>query len=108
MTTERRRSPRIEIVDRLEGHSVTHEAPVRVRDFSLGGMAIETSVAFAVGDVQTFSVMLGDGSTVELHGRIVRCRSLAAEGEPPLFHCGVQFVDDDAQVSAGVIDRLRT
>ena len=107
MSIDRRRSPRTEIVGRLEGRSVTRDAPVRVRDFSLGGMAIETAVPFHVGDVHTFAVTLGDGSTVEMRGRILRCRSLAGPGEPPLFQSGVQFIDDDdTHASSEVIDRL--
>ena len=106
MSTDRRRSPRVAIL--LEGRSRTLDTPVRVRDFSLGGMAIETSVPFEPGDIQVFAVVLGDGSTIELRGRILRCRSLAGAGEPPLFQSGVQFLEeDDAGAPHQVLDRLK-
>jgi hypothetical protein len=109
MTSERRRSPRIRIVDTLPGRTAG-ETPVRVRDFSLGGMAVELAVELPVGSLHDFQLQLGDGSVVDLRGRVVRCRALAAPGEPPLFSCGIQFVDDEAsdESRAGqVIGRLK-
>jgi hypothetical protein len=108
MSDERRRSPRVEIAGRLAGHSKQGDAPIRVRNFSLGGMAIETAAAFEPGEVHTFTVTLGDGALLELRGRVVRRRSLAAPGEPPLFDLGIQFVDDDDPATPGaVLDSLR-
>ena len=95
MTTDRRRSPRIEILGRLHGLSVSLELPVTVLEISLGGMAIQTSRSFPISAVQAFRLTLGDDSTVELHGRIMHCRNTAPAGEPPVHVTGVQFVDDD-------------
>lgn len=109
MSAERRRSPRIELPERLQGRSKAHDLPIRVRDFSLGGMAIETGFAFTVGDVHTFNVTLGDGSIVELHGRVLRCRNLGGSDEPPLFVSGIQFVEDaESQTQAtDVIGKIK-
>ena len=96
MSTERRRSPRMQLVDALSGRTTAGATPLRVRDFSLGGMAVEVGVEMPVGSLHGFLLQLGDGSLVELTGRVVRCRELSAPGEPPLFSCGIQFVDDDA------------
>ena len=62
MTSERRRSTRIEILGRLHGRVVSLDVPVRVREISLGGMAIETAVSFAEGAVHDFRLRLGDGT----------------------------------------------
>lgn len=110
MSTERRRSPRIRLVDTLSGRTSAGDTPVRVRDFSLGGMAIEIAVELPVGSVHGFQILLGDGSIVELHGRVVRCHDLAAPGEAPLYACGIQFVDEapiDESRAGQVIDKIR-
>jgi hypothetical protein len=111
MTMDRRRSPRIQMAPDVAGRSTTAGAPIRVRDFSLGGMAIETSVDLPLGSVHEFDVTLGDGSVVGLRGRILRSRNLAGGGEPPLYALGVQFVDDDTteEIARGrLIDRLQS
>lgn len=111
MTTERRRSPRIAIVGQIEGRFAALDEPVRVRDFSLGGMAIEAARELPVGSTHAFLLTLGDGSLVELRGRVVRCRSLAGPGEPALYASGIQFIDDPPDAdpgprSATVLDKL--
>jgi hypothetical protein len=95
MTDDRRRSPRIELMSRLHGHSVSLDLPVRVVQISLGGMAIETRVAFPVGAVHIFRLTLGDGSTTELAGRVMHCRDVSPTGTEPAFVTGIQFVDDE-------------
>ena len=111
MSTDRRRSPRVAIVGQIQGRSVSFDAPIRVRDFSIGGMALETEYPLPVGAVEQFLVTLGDGAALELRGRVVRCRNLAGDGEPPLYASGIQFVDDDAAdgsaAAEDVIDKLR-
>jgi hypothetical protein len=92
---ERRRTPRIRIVDTLSGRTTVGETPVRVRDFSLGGMAIEIARELPAGSVHEFLLLLGDSSVVELRGRVVRCSSLSTANEPPLYACGIEFVDDE-------------
>jgi len=95
MSTDRRRSPRIEILGRLHGHSVTLDAPVVVRDFSLGGMAMETPFPFPVGATHDFRLTLGDGALVELRGRVLHCTNVARQGDSTLYLSGVHFIDDD-------------
>jgi hypothetical protein len=109
MIKERRRSPRIRIVDTLAGRTSAGDTPVVVRDFSLGGMAIEIARELPLGTTHDFLLMLGDGSVVELRGLVMRCRNLAAAEEVPLYSCGIQFVDDEpaeASRAGQVLDRL--
>jgi hypothetical protein len=106
MSDDRRRSPRIELLGRLHGHSVSLDLPVRVVQISLGGMAIETAVPFPVGAVHLFRLTLGDDSTTELTGRVMHSRNTAPEGAPPVFATGVQFVDEDADEAAGAVGDL--
>lgn len=106
MHIDRRRSPRIELLGRLHGHSVSLEVPVKVREISLGGMAIETSVQFPVGAVHEFRLTLGDESAVELTGRVLHCRNAAPADGPPVYVTGIQFIDEDdpAHVTSPVSD----
>jgi hypothetical protein len=40
MSIERRRSPRVVMLDRVQGRAVSLDVAVTVRDMSLGGMSI--------------------------------------------------------------------
>ena len=108
MSNERRHSPRIEILGRLHGHAVAFDVPVLVREISLGGMAVETEIHLVEGSVHEFQLTLGDGSTVELTGRVMHCRTVT-EGDGPRFVSGVQFIDEqpgDHEPGSDILDRL--
>lgn len=105
MADDRRRSPRVQLLSRLHGTTVSLDVPVRVIQMSLGGMAVETTVAFPVGAVHAFSLTLGDGSIVELNARVMHCRNGAPAGAPPLYTVGLQFVDDGDD-DTGVVEDL--
>ena len=94
MPRERRRSARVEILGRLHGRIVSLDLPVTVREISLVGMSIQTTVAFPVGAVHEFRLTLGDGSTVLLRGRVVYCRGHGRESGEPTFVSGVEFLED--------------
>lgn len=103
---DRRRSPRIELLSRLHGHSVSLDLPVRVVQISLGGMAIETAVPFPVGAVHQFRLTLGDDSTTDLTGRVMHSRNTAPADETPVFTTGVQFIDGEADDASQVVGDL--
>ena len=108
MGSERRRSPRIEILGRVHGQAVSLDVPVTVREISLGGMSMDVPVPFPIDAIHEFRLTLGDGSTVLLRGRVVYCRPIKG-GETPLFVCGLHFVDDEpvtGQSVTDVIDRI--
>ena len=111
MSSDRRRSPRIEILGRLHGHSISLDVPVSVREISLGGMALETAFPFPVGVVHEFQLTLGDGSQVQLNGRVMHSRDASTPGGQPAFLTGIQFVDDEPTESVtgvgDLIDRLK-
>jgi hypothetical protein len=111
MSSDRRRSPRIEILGRLHGHSVSLDVPVVVKEISLGGMALETSFPFPVGAVHEFRLTLGDGAQVHLNGRVMHSRNISAPGGASTFVTGIQFVDDepmDADIGVeDLIDKLK-
>lgn len=103
MSIDRRRAARVEILGKVHGHAVSLDAPVTVREISIGGMAIETSFSFPVGGVHEFRLTLGDGAHVLLQGQVRHCRPLTASQETPMFLTGFQFVDEDP---SGLIQSL--
>jgi len=103
--SDRRRSNRVEIIARLHGHVASLDLPIAVRDLSLGGMAIESAVAFPIGAPHEFQLTLGDGSLIELAGYVRYCRNLAKAGEPARYLTGIQFDDHDDD-DAGAVDHV--
>ena len=105
MQPERRRTPRIQLLGQLQGRVVTPAADVSVREISLGGMSLESSVPFAVGGVQRFELFLGDGSCVSVSARARHCRPV--EGcDPARFVTGFQFVEDAPGADAPAVSNL--
>lgn len=92
---DRRRSPRVDLVGRVQGQAVAVDVPIRVREISLGGMSIETTTPFTEGTKHLFVLTLGDGAGVEVLGHVVYCRDVAPAQGLPLFISGLQFVDSD-------------
>ena len=84
---------------------VSLDVPVDVIEMSLGGMSVETSISFPVGAVHTFSLTLGDGSTVELTGTVRHCRNVAPAGAEARYVVGFQFVDDGGEIVDTLIGR---
>jgi hypothetical protein len=107
--SDRRRSPRVEVLDKLQGQIVSLDVAVRIREISLGGMSIETQQGFQIGTVQDFMLTLGDGSGVELIGRVVYSR-LTTDAARTFYVTGIQFIDDADDTEAtvgGLIERVR-
>ena len=105
MTTERRKNPRVQILGKLHGHIVALDVPVTVSEISLGGMRIETDIAFPIGSMHAFQLTLGDGSVVRVTGRAVHCRRVAHDNADR-YETGIQFADEAPEVVADLMDHL--
>jgi hypothetical protein len=110
MSLERRSTPRVEVLGRLHGQVVSMDAPVTVREVSLGGLSFSSTVLFPIDAVHEFRLTLGDASAVVLRGRIVRITEKLADNGTRLYITGVQFIDedppDDAPSIGGLIDKI--
>ena len=102
MPVERRRSPRIELLGQLHGRVVAYDVSVVVRNVSLGGLSLESTFPFTVGVVHSFRLTLGDESSVELRGTILRCVEELAPDGGKRYITGVQFVDDAGGDDEGI------
>jgi hypothetical protein len=106
--SDRRRSPRVEVIGKVQGRVVSLDVPIVVREMSLGGMSVESPTAFEVGAVTDFLLTLGDGAGIEIYGRTVYTRPLEGTLEPR-FLSGIQFVDQDEatrQPVSGIMSKL--
>ena len=107
-TTERRRSPRVELMGRVHGQMVSANLPVEVREISLGGMSIETREGFETGSLLNFMLTLGDGASVLVAARIVYCHPIDGS-DPAMYVSGLEFVDEDSEDSgvSNLVQRVR-
>jgi len=104
MGSERRRSPRVELLGLVSGRLLRPGTAVVVRDMSLGGLATETPFPLERGTVHDLQLTLGDGAAVDLRARVMHCRNIAADGEEPKYFTGFKFVDDEGdETTAGEI-----
>ena len=95
-STDRRRSPRVELMGRVHGQLVSANLPIQVREISLGGMSIETREGFDTGSVLNLMLTLGDGAGVLVGARIVYSR-LIDGSDPVTYVSGLEFVDEDGE-----------
>ena len=89
----------MQILGRVHGHIAALDVAVKVREISLGGLSMETAFPFPPGVIHEFRLELGDGSSVEMKGRVLRSRQIEAADGTHVFVSGVQFVEDDASAT---------
>ena len=90
---DRRNAPRVQAVQTLHGHIVTINAPMRVRELSLGGFSIESPFDFGVDTELDFQLSLREGEVFRVRGRVSYCRHREGS-EPRSFVTGVSVADD--------------
>ena len=71
------------------------DVAVTATEISLGGMAIQTDIAFPVGAIHEFQLTLGDESAVVLRGRIAHCQRVGGDEPGGGYLSGVEFIDDE-------------
>lgn len=88
---DRRRELRIDLLADLQGHLITLDEQVTVRQVGLGGMTIETTAPLSPRVVHDFRLTLG-GETVIIKGRVMHSR-VSVKQDAVTYLSGVQFVD---------------
>lgn len=107
MTEERRRTPRVTVMDSVRGHRRPTGEPVTLREIGLGGMSVETANAFDPAGVYDFILELGDGSKLDLRGRVAHSRAVTMPGGTETYLTGFEFVEADADGVGQLIDGVR-
>lgn len=88
---ERRRYPRIDLLADVQGHLVTLDEQVQVRQLSLGGMTVETTAPLSPRLVHDFRISFGPDA-VTVHGRVVHSR-VSVDGDCVTYVSGIRFED---------------
>ncbi len=104
MTTERRRTSRIDVVRHATGVDETARAHVRVKEISLGGMLIETNADLSPLGDHEFRLRLSDGGETVVRGRVVHGHFAVKDGAV-MYTLGIEFSFVPA-ASAEVIRRF--
>ncbi len=92
---ERRRYPRFAALEKLAGHLVDQDLPVRVRDVGLGGFSIETMAPLEPGTEHRVRFVSRDDWSTVLPARLSNCRPSCADDGSPLFVSGFAFSEED-------------
>ena len=88
---DRRRNPRIDLLADVEGHLITLDERVQVKQLSLGGMTVETTAPLSPKIDHDFRISLGD-EAVTLRARVMHAR-VAVDGDDVTYLTGLQFVE---------------
>jgi hypothetical protein len=102
---DQRRSPRLEVLGQLDGHVVSLDHQVRMRDLSLGGFAAESEKPFRPGSIHRFRITTNTGAATELWVRAAYCRHQGT-GEPARFLTGFEFMRAEKPGVRGAIDAI--
>jgi PilZ domain-containing protein len=101
---ERRRYPRVELLGQVTGQPLTFDSPVIVKDLSIGGFSIETSIPLRPGETHEFRFALGDSISIIVLATVVH-QQPAAGRAPGRYTVGLEFLDrsDDAKAGRSVL-----
>ena len=99
---DRRRSARVDLLAELQGHVLTLDETVLVRQVSEGGLTIETSAPLSPRLTHEFRLCLGDRVAL-VHARVRHSRVQLA-GDAVTYVSGLEFVDPSPEALALLAD----
>ena len=102
---ERRRTPRLDLLADYEGHLVTLDEPVHLRQVGQGGMVVATAVPISPTVEHEFRFSLGDRA-VHVRTRVIHSRVQVRE-DVVTYLTGVEFLDPAPEVRALISEFLR-
>ena len=92
---ERRRYPRFGAAEKLAGHLLDQDLPVRVRDIGLGGFSIETVEPLEPGIEHRVRFVSRDDWSTVLAARCANSRASCMDDGSPIYVAGFAFTGDD-------------
>ena len=105
-SSERRRYPRFAASEKLAGHLLDSDLPVRVRDIGLGGFSIETMEPLEAGTEHRVRFVSRDDWSTVLPATIANTRPSCADDGSPLFVSGFAFAADHSQETKQTVQIL--
>jgi hypothetical protein len=103
---EQRRSPRVDVMRRVNGVLAAVDTPILVHDLSRTGFAVVSRIIFSRGETLEFLLVADNGPEVRVTARAIHTRPF--EGKPDLYLSGFEFVPGGVSgfVPHALIDRL--
>jgi hypothetical protein len=104
-----RYTPRLDTLGQLQVHVLSNPTPVTVREISLGGFSLESTVPFASGTAHRFRFTLEGGPVVAATAECVYSTRLSREPSLSLYLAGFEFVpvsENASQAVASLVYRI--
>jgi len=106
LSSDLRRSRRLDIRKLVAGQLMPSGAPVKIRDIGFGGFAIETSVPLKLGSVLDFRFTSKDGSSFVLKAAVAHSRRLSSPIGPVVYVSGLEFAGKQTPTGQRAIEIL--
>jgi hypothetical protein len=94
MPTDRRCTPRLEVLGRLHGHLVSLNVPITIGNLGLGGFSAESIMPFPLGARHQFRFTTDTGVDVNIQAIVVHRRPGYSADGLTFFVTGFAFVHD--------------
>jgi len=92
VANERRRTPRLQVYGAIEVQLHSIDAPVTLRDVSLGGFSIESELPIMPDAVHRVRFVLDDSAEIELSARSSHCRRGRTSRARAQYITGFSFI----------------
>jgi hypothetical protein len=102
---DRRRSPRLEVLEGIQGKLRPMDIPLTLLNLSDGGFMMQVPHQFQIGDVHEFRFTLGNGEPIVLSARVIH-KMRASAGGVTSYVVGLEFVDCGTVVQRQAIAAL--
>ena len=102
---ERRRRPRVEVLERLHGHVRPLDVPITPLNLSQDGFLMQAPIHYPVGEIHEFRFTMDDRDPIVLRARVVH-EMRATMGLITSHLIGLEFVDRGDSVCEQAIESL--
>ncbi len=103
--SERRRSPRVDLLSEFRGHLVTLDEVVTVQQLGPGGMTIATTVPLSPAHIHDLRLTFED-RVVTLKARVVHTRA-RIDRDDVVYVSGISFVEPSPEAVAAIEQFVR-
>src|SRR5260370_575887 len=104
-TIDRRRSPRVQVLERIHGELRALGVPVTLLNLSRQGFLMEAEADFTIGGSHDFRFTLPDEDPVDVSVRVVHATK-ADQGDGSMYVVGLEFEHEAADASQEAIESL--
>jgi hypothetical protein len=103
---ERRSSPRIEVLERVQSRIRALDAPITLLNLSRSGFSMQVDIRYRVGEIHEFSFTSAESEAVLLRARVVR-EMRATSRDVSSFIVGLEFLRDTEAADDGIEGVMR-